>query len=190
MLDQLTTSLQLVIDSIKLNYPFVIGLMVFLWVFNIVNWSTGSRLNILGIIPRNIYSLPGIIFSPILHYDFNHLFFNSIPLFVLASLILIKGKLIFWFVTATVTLISGLAVWLFGRRSIHIGASGLVMGYFGFILANAYHNASMIAVIAAILGLYYFSGLLLALIPSGEKGISWEGHIFGFLAGIAATFLM
>ena len=70
---------------------------------------------------------------------------------------------------------------------IHIGASGLVMGYWGFVLVNAYHSPSFIAIAVAAVCLYYFSSLFANLMPQGEK-VSWEGHVFGFLAGIITTF--
>jgi len=169
-------------------YPWLISLLC-LWGINVINWLfLGSHLNILGIYPRSIFGLLGIIFSPIFHHNFSHLFFNSIPLFVLGLVILSRGFKIFYTATLIITLLGGLLVWLFGRRAIHIGASGLISGYFGFIIITAYSNPSFVTLLSAVLVLYYFGSIFLGIFPQEEQ-ISWESHLFGFLAGIAAGFL-
>ncbi|HQY22205.1 MAG TPA: rhomboid family intramembrane serine protease [Gammaproteobacteria bacterium] len=158
-----------------------------LWGFNIVNWVCGSPLNIFGIYPRHLFGLLGIIFSPILHKNFNHLFFNSIPLFALGLAILARGLPIFLEVTSVVVVLGGLGVWLFARCALHIGASGLVSGYFGYILATAYFDPSAMALLLAIVVAYYFGSIFLGIFPQEDK-ISWESHLFGFLAGVASAF--
>ncbi|HEV2524455.1 MAG TPA: rhomboid family intramembrane serine protease [Gammaproteobacteria bacterium] len=158
-----------------------------LWGFNIVNWVLGSPLNILGIYPRHIFGLLGIIFSPILHKNFSHLFFNSTPLFALGLAILARGLPIFLEVTGVVVVLGGFGVWLFARRALHIGASGLVSGYFGYILATAYFDPSATALLLALVVAYYFGSIFLGIFPQEDK-ISWESHLFGFLAGVASAF--
>lgn len=160
-----------------------------LWLLNIINWLTGSKLAILGIYPRHIMGLPGILFSPFIHQNFNHLFFNSIPLFALGLAILDRGAINFVLVTFMIILLGGLAVWLFARPALHIGASGLVSGYFGYILVTAYINPTFTTVILAVVVLYYFGGIFLGIFPQEEK-ISWESHLFGFIAGIATPFII
>jgi membrane associated rhomboid family serine protease len=160
-----------------------------LWAINIVNWLLGSPLNALGIYPRHLVGLLGILFSPILHKNFSHLFFNSIPLFALGLAILAKGVSIFINVTAIVVVLGGFGVWLFARRAVHIGASGLVSGYFGYILADAYFEPSATAVLLAIVVAYYFGSIFLGIFPQEDK-ISWESHLFGFLSGITCAFLL
>src|SRR5690606_2972312 len=95
------------------------------------------RLNIFGIYPRKIPGIIGIVFSPFLHGSAQHLFFNSIPLVVLAALILVKGHLYFYEVTIWIAVFSGVLTWLFGRSAFHIGASSVIMGYWGFLLFEA-----------------------------------------------------
>lgn len=186
MLSDLALELNTAIDTSQLYlYPWSI-FFVGLWALNILNWLTGSRLNILGIYPRHWFGLLGIIFSPFLHQNFNHLFFNSIPWFPLGLVILTKGLPIFIEATLVVMLLGGLGVWLFGRPYLHIGASGLVSGYFGFILATAYMAPSFTALLLALIVLYYFGSIFLGIFPQEDK-ISWESHLFGFLAGVAAA---
>lgn len=159
-----------------------------LWLVNILNWILGSPFNRLGLYPRRLSGLPGILFSPFLHGDFSHLFFNSIPLFVLGLAILTEGTYIFFTVTAIIVILEGFSVWLVGRRARHIGASGVISGYFGYIIMNAYLHPNLTAGLLAILVIYYFGSIFLGIFPQEEQ-ISWESHLLGFLAGIAAAFL-
>lgn len=159
-----------------------------LWFINILNWITGSRLNRFGIEPRKLSGLIGILFCPILHQNFNHLFFNSIPLFALGLAILANGIPTFVEVTIFVVLIGGFTVWLFARHATHIGASGLVSGYFGYIVMMAYTNPSFTTILLAAVVLYYFGGIFLGIFPQEAK-VSWESHLFGFLSGVASAFV-
>ena len=93
IMQQFVLAVQNVVLSIQHNLLFVLGIIAILLVIHLVNWLLGYRLNILGIYPRKLAGLPGIIFSPFLHGNFNHLFFNSVPLFALINLILLKGRM-------------------------------------------------------------------------------------------------
>ncbi len=189
MLAELTNELSTFITKSKLViYPWLIGIAG-LWIINILNWMFKSKLNILGIYPRHTFGLLGIIFSPILHQNFNHLFFNTIPLFPLGLVILARGEELFFQVTIIVVALGGLGVWLAARPSLHIGASGLVSGYFGFILATAYFDPSFTSLLLAIIVLYYFGSIFLGIFPQEDK-ISWESHFFGFFSGIASPFII
>lgn len=144
---------------------------------------------LLGIIPRTLRGLPGILFSPLLHADFNHIFFNSIPLFVLSGFVLVNGLQLYITITLFITILCGLAVWCFGNKGIHIGASGLITGYWGFLIADIYTKATPTTIILGILSAYYFAGIFLGIFPR-EKGVSWQGHLFGLLAGLATSFFI
>lgn len=165
----------------------VIGVI---WCINILNWVCGSRLNYyFGIYPRNVFGLIGIPFSPFLHQNFTHLFFNTIPLFVLGlALLSSEGTLNFCWITLVIVILGGLGVWLVARKAMHIGASGLISGYFGFILISAYTAPTFITILLAVMAAYYFSGIFLGLFP-GKKTISWESHLFGFLAGVGCAYI-
>lgn len=162
----------------------MLQLLLILWSINLVNWLIlRSRLCVLGIIPRCLPGLVGIIFSPLLHADFNHLFFNSIPLFVLGLFILALGSKLAITLTIYLAVTEGLLVWLFARDAIHIGASGVISGYFGFILALAYSNPTVITIVLGFVALYYFGSIIIGLFPSSKK-VSWEAHVFGFVPGL------
>ena len=188
-LNQLTDQFNTLIISSKKHVTLILQLIAGLWIFNFINWTTGSVLNVLGTVPRSKRGLLGIIFSWSLHGNFNHLFFNSLPLFSLSLLLMSFNPTMFYNATILIILLEGLSVWLFARRGNHIGASGLVAGYFGFALIFAYKSATIVSVFLGLIVLYYFGGILLSFFPTEAK-TSWEGHLFGFLAGVASFFIL
>jgi membrane associated rhomboid family serine protease len=175
------------ITLLKENLPLVLALIAGLYGIQLLNFLLGYRLNILGIYPRNIFGLIGIFFSPLLHGNFNHIFFNSIPLFILMSLTLLSGFTTFLSVTATITLVGGLGTWLFGRKALHIGASGLIMGYWSYLLMNAYQQPTIISLALGLVCIYYLGSLFMNLFPLEAKS-SWEAHVFGCLGGLASIY--
>jgi membrane associated rhomboid family serine protease len=185
---RINSSLQVLINTIVDNGGLLLVLILGLWGIQIINKLMSYRLNYFGIIPRTPIGLVGIFLSPFLHGDNNHLFLNTIPLLVLACLVLTGGQTLFWQVSLSIILISGVLIWLLGRKAIHIGASSLIMGYWGYLIVNAYHNPGPLAFILAGVCVYYFGGLLFGLFPS-QKSVSWEGHLFGCLAGIITNYI-
>lgn len=169
--------------------PFMGYLLGIVWAINILNWALKSHLNILGIYPRSLWGLLGIIFSPILHANFNHLFFNSIPFFVLGMFLLALGKPVFIGVTVIIALLQGILVWLFGRKYIHIGASGVISGYFGFILGLAYLQPTTASMVLAAITIYYFGTIILGIFPTSEA-VSWESHLSGLVAGMFLIYVL
>jgi membrane associated rhomboid family serine protease len=134
MMNNLVSQIIQTVSLLQQNLYFTLLLIGLLFAIHIVNWIVGYRLNYFGIFPRKVRGLPGIATSPFLHADFNHLFFNAIPLFVMVSFILLEGMTIFITVTAVIIVIGGSMTWLFGRRGVHIGASGVIMGYWAYLL--------------------------------------------------------
>lgn len=187
MLTKIAIDIQHLITAMQINMLFALKLVGILWLIHILNRILQYRLNALGIQPRTLNGLLGIVFAPLLHGDFNHLFFNTIPLCVLIDLVLPEGLVIFSYVSSSIILLSGSLIWLFGRPGIHIGASSLIMGYFGYLLSKAYFDLTATTVMLAGFCLYYFGGLLLALFPGAKKNVSWEGHVCGFAAGIVTS---
>jgi membrane associated rhomboid family serine protease len=160
-----------------------------LWGIHVLNILTRMRLNVFGILPRTQWGLVGIFTSPFLHGNFEHLFFNSIPLFILIDFLLINGVSTFITITLIIMIISGLLVWLLGRRAFHIGASGVMMGYWTFLLINAFATHSPTSWILGALCLYYLGGMFVNLFPR-DPGTSFEAHIFGAIAGAIAAYAL
>jgi membrane associated rhomboid family serine protease len=143
-------------------------------------------LDTLGILPRNAIGLRGILFAPFLHGSFAHLAANTVPLIVLGWLIMAQSISNFVMVSVICMLVGGLGTWLFGANALHIGASGIIFGYIGFLLARYYFDRRLSSgIIALVVGCTYGS-VLWGILPS-MPGISWEGHLFGFLSGILAA---
>ena len=142
-----------------------------------------------GIFPRRISGIDGILWAPVLHGGFRHLLANSFPFLVLGALVMTEGLRRWGAVTAIVVVGGGGLTWLLARSRIHIGASGVIFGYLGYLLASAYFTRSVRAIaVALVVGVVYGGGLIVGLLP--RPGISWEGHLFGVLAGVGAAFLL
>lgn len=185
-MDQLIAQLQFSVTIIQQNLPTLLGLLGIIWVINGINWVLGNPLFLFGISPRRAWGLIGIFFSPWLHANFNHLFYNSIPLILLASGALITGWDNFLLISAIIIIVSGILIWLGGRPGVHIGASALIMGYWAYLLALSFWLESGVALLVGFIALYYFGGLVANLFPSEDR-VSWEGHVYGFMAGILAA---
>jgi membrane associated rhomboid family serine protease len=187
MLDNFVSQVQAVIVVMQANMPAVLKMVGVLWIIQIFNWFVDYRLNCLGIIPRRVRGLVGIVCSPFLHGNFNHLFFNSIPFVVLSCLVLLNGWVAFIYVTVIAALLGGIATWLFARMGSHVGASGVIMGYWSYLMVEAYYQPSWLSFVLAGVCIYYFGSFILHVVPTSARS-SWEGHLFGFLAGIFAAY--
>ena len=161
-----------------------------LWVIQVFNWATGYSLNpTFGLIPREFEGLDGIAGAPLLHGSFAHLTSNTPPLLVMGALLAATATRALLAVNALIIVGGGVLVWLFGRMAIHIGASGLVFGWFGFLVMRGLVDRSPVTLgAAAFVGLLY-GAMIWGVVP-GRPDVSWEGHLFGFLAGAAAAVLV
>jgi len=169
MLDQLVASFSVIADQTQANMHFLAGILLLLWGVYLLNLILGGRLLHLGILPRHVSGLPGIICAPFLHANFNHLFFNSIPLIVLANFILIQGVPYFLQVTFLIVLLSGTLTWCFAKHGLHVGASAVITGYWALLIADSYQQSTLTAIILAIICIYYFAGIFF--LSSQEKKV-------------------
>lgn len=189
MINELTISLNEIIEQTQNNLQTLGIILLILWTIYFMTRFIVPNLLLLGIIPRHIAGIPGILFAPLLHANFNHLFFNSVPLLVLSDFILVNGLHYFLTITLMITLISGLAIWCFAKPGLHLGASALITGYWGFLVCSIYQSNTLTTLILGIISLYYFAGIFFGICP-GKKGVSWEGHLFGLIAGIITYYLL
>ena len=168
----------------------LVAFVAVLWAIQVVNWITGYGLNpAFGLIPRHLGGLDGVIAMPLLHGSFGHLMANTPPLLVMCGLLVATTTRALLPVNTMVIGLGGGLVWLFGSSAIHIGASGQVFGWFGFLVVRGFVDRSLITLSAALaVGLLYGS-ILWGVLP-GQPGVSWEAHLFGAIAGAAAAFLI
>lgn len=159
-----------------------------LWVLELVDlFVFGGQLDLLGIRPRTLEGLRGVVFAPLLHGGLGHVAANTFPLLILGSLVLLSGAGRFAGVTALSWLVGGLGTWLTGgANSIHIGASILVFGYLGYLLARAYYERSLRTFFTALVVGFLYGGALLGVLPL-RADVSWQGHLFGLVGGIMAA---
>ncbi|MGK7885465.1 MAG: rhomboid family intramembrane serine protease, partial [Crocosphaera sp.] len=161
------------------------------WITELIDiFILQGRLNQYGIKPQSLIGLRGILFAPFLHGGLPHLIGNTVPFLVLGWLVMLQETKDFWIVTALTMLVGGLGVWLFAApTSIHIGASILIFGYLGFLLLRGYFQRNWPSIFLSVLVAFLYGELVLGVLPSA-RGISWQGHLFGFLGGVLAAKLI
>lgn len=144
------------------------------------------QLDHLGIRPRRLVGLPGILLAPWLHLGFGHLIANTMAFLGLGAVVLLADGRRFITTTMILVLVSGLGVWLIGRpNTVHIGASSLIYGYFGYVMARAIWEKKVGWAILGILVGVFYGGMIWGVLPSnGPIPVSWEGHLSGLLAGL------
>ncbi|MBD7996676.1 rhomboid family intramembrane serine protease [Arthrobacter sp. Sa2CUA1] len=147
-----------------------------------------TLLPLLGILPRQLEGLDGILFAPLLHAGTGHLLSNSLPLFAFAFLVLLEGVKRFAAVAAICWLASGIGVWLLGG-GLTVGISGVVFGLFAYLMVRGFYNRDLLQIlIGGVLFLVYGS-LLWGILPTAA-GISWQAHLFGAAGGVAAALVL
>jgi membrane associated rhomboid family serine protease len=177
-----------VTEELKSQGRFLASLIGLLWLLEIVDqFVFRGYLDVLGIVPRNVIGLRGIVFAPLLHGDLAHLMANTVPLGVLGWLVLVRGRETFWKVTGAIALISGLGTWLIGpSNSIHIGAIGLVFGYLSYVLFRGWFERSASGILLSIFIFSLYGSLIFGVLPL-RSGVSWQMHLFGFIGGAIAA---
>ncbi len=161
-----------------------------LYVVELADALDRHRLNDDGIVPRRVDGLGGVLWAPLLHDNWMHLVANTVPLLVFGFLALAGGIAQFAMVTAIVWLASGLGTWLTADTgTTTIGASGVIFGWFAFLLARGLFARSVAQVVLALVLLVMWGGLLFGVLP-GALGISWQAHLFGALGGVLAARIM
>lgn len=177
-------------DRARVACGLMVGWVALLWLIELVDLATGHALDGYGITAREPGGLTGILLAPFLHFGFDHVAANSVPLLVLGFVAALGGIRRFLAVCAAVILADGLGVWLVSPSdSITAGASGLVFGLFGYLLLRGFVERQPLGVIVAVLiAAVWGSSILLGVLPS-DSGVSWQGHLFGLLAGLGAAFV-
>jgi membrane associated rhomboid family serine protease len=169
----------------------VIGFVLLLWVVQLANWADSYRLDTsFAIVPHSESHLGDILTAPFLHVSWQHLEGNSVPLLVLGFLAAYRGVTKFLAVTAIAAVTSGLAVWLFqSTNEPTVGASGLIFGYFGYVVVRGLFDRNFIDAIVGVLAAIAYSYILAVAIP-GTPGVSWIGHAGGLAGGVLAGWVL
>ncbi len=162
-------------------------LLIILWLIHIYQYFTSSLGN-LGLIPRKIPGLIGILTAPLIHADFSHLISNSIPLYICGALLIYSYRSLAYKTFFIIYLGSGILVWLFARQNIHIGASGVVYGLFGFLFLSGIIRRNIPLLGITFLVTFLYGSLVWGIMPLDLK-VSWESHLFGLLMGFLCALI-
>jgi membrane associated rhomboid family serine protease len=167
----------------------MLAMLALMWAVAVIDVPLDGRLDRFGIRPRRFDGLDGVLFSPFLHTGFGHLIANTVPFVVLGGAICLSGATQFLSVTVIVGLIGGLGTWLTGGSdTLVIGASGLVFGYLLYLVTRGVFARKPLYLLGGVIVLAVYGSVLWGVLPS--PGISWQGHLFGGLGGVAAASLL
>jgi membrane associated rhomboid family serine protease len=168
----------------------MVGALALIWALQIANYADSYHLSqSYGIWPRSIGHLPYILTAPFLHASWGHIEGNSGPLFIFGFLAAYRGLAKFAAVTAIVVLTSGLAAWFFeASRTVGVGASGVVFGYFGYIIVRGLFDRHAIDVLIGAVMALCFAYQFAVLVP--HQGIGWQAHVGGLAGGILSGWLL
>ena len=173
------------IKAIRIPLVFIF----IMWTMHVLQLIMGVTIIGLGIYPRTFNGVVGIFTAPLIHGSFAHLFSNTIPIFLLITILYLAYKR-----SATIALFliyigTGIGMWLFARSSYHIGASGVVYGLVSFIFWTGVFRKNMRSIALSLIILFLYSGYIWGIFP-GKPGISWDGHLIGALVGIWVAYLL
>lgn len=168
----------------------VVGLVAAMWAVFLVNAALGDLLvRTLGIAPRDVDGLDGVVFAPLLHGGVQHLASNTLPLLVLGFLAFLEGARRFVAAIGICWLASGFGTWMFGG-GLTIGASGVVFGLFTYLITRGFYNRDWKQILLAVVLFAAYGSILWGVLPTVGSNISWQAHLFGALGGVLAAFLL
>ena len=162
------------------------AVVALLWLMEILDTLLGHALDALALDPRVLTSLPEVFTAPLVHFGFAHLAANTVPLFVLGFLVALRGLGRFALVSLIVVGIGGALTWLTESPGAVGGASGVVFGYFGFLLARGIFDRRLVDILIGVAVFLVYGGMLWGILPT-QPFISWKGHLFGLVAGVFAA---
>lgn len=161
------------------------GVDAVLWIVQIVNAAHHHSLNRFGLRPRRVAGLWGVLADPFLHESYGQLASESVTVVAIGWVLLLSGVRTWLVVTFGVLIVGGLLTWLAGPDRVILGTDIVVFGWLGYLLARAYFTRTVRWIVAAIGLLFFFGVLLGGLLPSVDTHASWQGHICGFVTGVA-----
>jgi len=146
-----------------------------------------------GILPRTKQGLLGILFAPWLHANIGHWLANAPPFFCMGYFLLLRSEKQFFYVCAFGVVVGGLGVWCIGRESYHVGLSGLIFSFFGYLMVTPCYEdpVRIVSLLVTVVVGFFYAGLLMPKFSSDKDSAStsWEGHMCGAAAGVAWCFM-
>ena len=176
----------LVIDASawKPRAAALLGGVALIWAVSLYGLLVDSGVvSALALVPRRLDGLPGVLGTLFVHGSLGHLSANTPPLVILGGMVAVRGAGYYLTTALAITVVGGLGLWVVGREAAHIGASGLIFGLFGFLVARGYYERRWSSIAAALVVIVLYGGMIAGVVPRGGQ-ISWEAHLCGLLAGI------
>ena len=174
--------------SIAQEAKGIVGFVGVLWIVFLLDLLIPVDFNDLGLDPRRLTGLVGIVTMPFLHADFRHLMSNSVPLLILLTL-LAGSRAKSWEIVGETLFLGGALLWLFGRSANHIGASGLVFGLIAFLIVSGLLEKRLLPLmVSLIVGFFYGGTLFWGVLPTVGAAVSWDGHLCGAVAGTLVAY--
>ena len=162
--------------------------IVIIWFIYWIEIQYGFNFNKFGVYPRTLEGFRGVFLTHFIHSNTNHVFNNSIPLFVLLSSLFYFYKDVAYKVLIFGGLLTGFLTWLFARESFHIGASGIVYLLFSFVFFSGIIKKHYRLVALSLIIIFLYGSMIWYVLPIKE-GMSWEGHLSGFVTGFFFAFI-
>ncbi len=155
-------------------------------VIHVINNEMHGALNSYGITPRQFSSATHILSAPFIHGNWQHLLNNLLGFFIFSTLCLTKSWRFYLLTSFFVVAVGGLLVWVFARSATHIGASGWVFGLWAASIAHAFFCRNAQSIVVAAVVVVFYGGMVFGVLPSQDQ-ISYEGHLYGMVAGVLAA---
>jgi membrane associated rhomboid family serine protease len=166
------------------------GMLALMWLLEAIDYVLGGWLDTFGIRALHLPDLPQVFSAPFLHGNFEHLMANTVPFAVLGFVAALRGPGKFLLMSLIVILVGGLGVWLTGpTHSETLGASLLVFGYFGYILGRGFFERHLGDTLIAVAAFVVYGSILYGVLPTSAM-ISWQGHLFGLIGGLVASYVL
>lgn len=179
------------LQSARTHAMTLVAITGLLWLVYVANLLLGGALLVFGIHPRTIPGLLGLLFAPFLHGSITHLLLNTVSFVILGALMRFRHRNDFVVVTAVGALTSGLGAWLLGAPgSVHIGASGVIFAFLGFLMARGIFERSVSSILLSVLVTWFFGSMIWGILPAMGAAISWQAHLFGLLGGILCAYVL
>ncbi len=166
----------------KKSLVIALSIVSLLWVIYIIDLIIPIDFTGFGILPRSSSGIKGILFAPFLHLNLAHIMSNTMPLMILLTGLFWFYERIAWRVLALSVIIGDGLVWILGRSLVHVGASGVIFSLVAFFIFSAIFKKNFKALILGLFVFFLYGGIIWGVLP-GQPGISWEGHMFGFITG-------
>ena len=168
----------------------IVAFLGVLWAIQIVNAEDDYGLDRFGLRPRQTSGLWGVLTQPLLHASYGHLASNTVPLLGVGWVLMLSGIRVWAFVSVAVVVVGGLATWLVAPHGLIVGASGMVFGWMGYLLARAFFSRRVKWIVVAIGVLAFFGTLLGSLTPGVDSDVSWQSHLCSFVVGVGVGWLL